>query len=525
MPEPILLSELHHGRVVRCYAGRPADVFAMFREAVVRGGERTAVVDGDLRWTYAELSARVEGCAARLAGLGLVAGDRLALLLENRADYLTVLLAAARLGLIAVPMNVRQRAPETAYALVQSGAVALLSDREQAANLPDRAEAPGLRHWLVYEDEAALWAATAPLSPTPPDCSAVGEDDPLCILYTSGTTGKPKGAVLTHLGILSSCLGTEAHLELVEGEAQILAVPASHVTGIVLVLMASVRVAGKVVICREFKARAFLELAVAERISYAILVPAMYKLCLMEPDFARFDLSAWRVGSYGGAPMAEATVNELAARLPGLTLVNIYGSTETTSPAVMMPLGEGGGRTTQVGRALPHADLVVMDERGRECPRGVQGEIWIAGPMTVPGYWDNPEATANGFAAGYWRSGDLGTMDADGYVTVHDRMKDMINRGGFKVYSAEVENCLMAHPAVAEAVVVGRPCPVLGERVEAFVVVSEAVDGAGLRAFCATRLSDYKVPDNVRLVPGPLPRNPNGKLLKTVVRAWLPKDG
>lgn len=521
MTDRKLRKEMHHGRVVSCHADRPADLFAMFAQAVRRAPDAIALVDGEQRWSYAALAARVERCAARLCALGLVAGDRIGILLDNRADYTTLLIASARIGTIAVPMNVRQRAPETAYALEDSGAVAIVYEDALGAQLPDRAGLPRVRHWLPYAAEAASWAGHSDAA-SMPERSAVGEDDPFCILYTSGTTGRPKGAVLTHLGIISGCIGSQRHLGLADGESMILSVPASHVTGILLVLMLSVRVAGKVVMQRGFKARAFLEMAQAERMSYAIMVPAMYKLCLMEPDYAAFDLSSWRIGAYGGAPMAEASIDALARETPQLTLINIYGSTETTSPAVMMPPGEGPRRPDKVGRALPYADILIMDADGRECPAGEQGEIWIAGPMTVPRYWNNPEATEKNFVGGYWKSGDIGTMDEDGYIRVLDRMKDMINRGGFKIYSVEVENALMAHEQVAEAVVIGRPCPVLGERVEAFVVTRSAVDGTGLRAFCADRLSDYKVPDHVYIVDGPLPRNANGKLLKNVVREWLP---
>lgn len=514
--------EVHYGRPVRCHAERPSDLHAMFMATVTRAPEATALVDGDERWSYCLLAERVGRCVVRLSRLGLVAGDRLALMLENRADYLTLLLAAARLGIICVPMNIRQRSPETAYALCDSGAVAIIHENALADGLPDRGEAPGVRHWLPFAEEARCWATVSAdaVSP-PPDRAAVVEDDPFCILYTSGTTGCPKGAVLTHFGLVTNCIGAQEHLGLTDGEVQVLSVPASHVTGLMLVLLLSVRLAGKVVIQRAFKARPFLELAEREGMSFAIMVPAMYTLCLMEPDYDRFRLDRWRVGAYGGAPVAEATIVALAERTPQLTLVNIYGSTETTSPAVMMPLGEGGARPDQVGRALPYCDLIVVDENGRELPHGEQGEIWIAGPMTVPRYWNNAEATAAGFSGGYWKSGDIGIVDADGYLQVLDRKKDMINRGGFKVYSVEVENVLLAHDDVAEAVVVGRPCPVLGERVEAFVVVRSTVEAETLRHFCADRLSDYKVPDHVCVVEGPLPRNPNGKLLKNVVREWL----
>ena len=517
-----LRKEVHHGRLVDCYQDRPVDIHAMFLDAVRRSPDAIALVDGQDRWSYAFLANRVAACAARLTSLGLAAGDRIAILLPNRSDYSTLLLAAARLGLIAVPMNIRQRPPETAYALDDSGAAAIIYDDALEDQLPARADLPQVRHWLRYTEEAAIWTSAAPETVADaPDRSAVGEDDPFCILYTSGTTGRPKGAVLTHLGLITICIGSQQHLQLQDGESMILAVPASHVTGIGLILMLSIRVAGKVVIQHAFKARPFLELAQAERMSYVIMVPAMYKLCLMEPDFADYDLSNWRVGAFGGAPMAESSIETLAVQLPQLTLVNIYGSTETSSPAVMMPLGDCPAHPDKVGKPLPYADIVIMDEGGRELPPGEQGEIWIAGAMTVPRYWNNPDATEKGFVGGYWKSGDIGTMDANGYIRVLDRMKDMINRGGFKIYSVEVENVLMSHDAVTEAVVVGNPCPVLGERVEAFVVAPDQADGSSLRDFCAQRLSDYKVPDHVYIVEGPLPRNPNGKLLKNAVREWL----
>ncbi|MBH2000519.1 MAG: AMP-binding protein, partial [Sphingomonadaceae bacterium] len=408
-----LRREVHHDRVVACHVDRPADVHVMFMDAVGRAPDAIALVDGGERLTYAQLAARVGQCAARLTALGLLAGDRIGILLDNRADYSTLLLATARLGVISVPMNIRQRAPETTYAISDSGAIAILYEDALEAQLPDRASLPHVRHWLSYTDEAAAWSAVPASGMEIPERSAVGEDDPFCILYTSGTTGRPKGAVLTYLGIVTGCIGSERHLGLIDGESMILSVPASHVTGILLILMLSIRVAGKVVIQRGFKARAFLELAQAEGMSFAIMVPAMYKLCLMEPDYAAFDLSRWRIGAFGGAPMAEATIEALAAQTPLLTLVNIYGSTETTSPAVMMPLGEGPARPDKVGRALPYVDILIMDEYGRELPPGEQGEIWIAGPMTVPRYWNNPEASERGFCGGYWKSGDIGTMDAE----------------------------------------------------------------------------------------------------------------
>ena len=229
----------------------------------------------------------------------------------------------------------------------------------------------------------------------------------------------------------------------------------------------------------------------------------MYQLCLLSAALASEDLSAWRIGGFGGAPMPEASIAALAQRLPGLTLINAYGATETTSPATLMPPGRGQPLDS-VGVALPAADIRVMDDDGREIAPGEVGELWIAGPMVVPGYWADAAATAASFTAGHWHSGDIGSVDAQGFVRIVDRKKDMLNRGGFKVYSVEVENVLMAWPGVVEAAVIGRPCPVLGERVHAVVHAPGMVtDEAALRAHCAERL----------------PRNANGKLLKRVLRA------
>jgi O-succinylbenzoic acid--CoA ligase len=185
----------------------------------------------------------------------------------------------------------------------------------------------------------------------------------------------------------------------------------------------------------------------------------------------------------------------------------------------MMPWGRTRAHADSVGVALPAADVKVMDDDGREVAPGETGELWIGGPMVVPGYWANPEATAASFTAGYWHSGDLGSVDAHGFVRVFDRKKDMLNRGGFKIYSVEVENTLMAWPGVLEAAVIGRPCPVLGERVHAVVHAPGAVvDEAALRAHCTQQLADYKVPETIRFSPEPLPRNANGKLMKRLLR-------
>ncbi|MEP6839711.1 MAG: fatty acid--CoA ligase family protein, partial [Bradyrhizobium sp.] len=254
---------------------------------------------------------------------------------------------------------------------------------------------------------------------------------------------------------------------------------------------------------------------------YTVMVPAMYNLCLLQPDFDSYDLSSWRIGGFGGAPMPIATIERLDARIPGLKLMNCYGATETTSPSTMMPGELTASHIDSVGLPCPGAEIIVMSSDGHQLPPGEIGELWIRSGSVIKGYWNNPKATAESFTAGFWHSGDLGSVDAENFVRVFDRQKDMINRGGLKIYSAEVESVLASHPDVVESAIIAKPCPVLGERVHAVVVTRNPVAGEVLRAWCAERLSDYKVPETIDLTSEPLPRNANGKVMKRQLReAW-----
>jgi long-chain acyl-CoA synthetase len=310
-------------------------------------------------------------------------------------------------------------------------------------------------------------------------------------------------------------------MRLTEDDRGLLAVPMSHVTGLIALVHLMVHCAATQVVMPAFKASEFIDLAARHRITSSLIVPAMFNLCLLAPNLEEADLSHWRVSGYGGAIMPEATLERIAERLPKLKLLNCYGATETTSPAAIMPPEETVARKEFVGLAVSCGDILVMDANGIEAPRGEAGEIWIAGAMVVPGYFNNPEATMREFAAGYWKSGDLGIMDEKGYLRVIDRLKDVINRGGFKIYASEVENVLLEHPAILEVAVVAKPCPVLGERVHAFVVLRQAVEGTELQRHCADLLSDYKIPETFRRLEGALPRNANGKVLKRNLREIL----
>jgi len=523
------MESLYGDRVVPCFAPRPKSFFGLFVSSVIERPKADALLFEGQRWSYEQCHQIVAGMACGFAAQGLKKGERVILFVDNRPEFLWVLLALQALACIVVPVGVREQRPGLAYIARQSGACAIVVDADLVDRIPDEHETPELRLRVVVGSGAGIPSTCIALNSiqdclnSPPEPAKVDETDIAFILYTSGTTGNPKGAMLTHLNVVHSALHYQACMRLQATDRSALAVPASHVTGLIAIIATMLHVGGAIAVVPTFKAERFIQLMASERITHTLMVPAMYTLCLMQPGFAHADLSAWRIGGYGGAPMPVATIDALTERLPGLVLINAYGATETTSPVTMMPMGLTRAHADSVGVPLPAADVRVMDDEGHELPAGETGELWIGGPMVVPGYWNNPQATAASFTAGYWHSGDMGSKDAQGYVRVLDRKKDMLNRGGYKVYSVEVENALMAWPGMAEAAVVARPCPVLGERVHAFVYApGQAPDNAALRAHCAQLLADYKVPETLTWCDTPLPRNANGKLMKRVLRAQLP---
>lgn len=516
--------EYQAGRLVRSYADRPAHIAALLRAAFVRSADGLAVVDGPRRISYREFGQRAEAMAANLAHLGVNPGDRIAVMALNGIEALLSVASIALAGAVVVPVGTRLKLPEISYIFDDSEPVAVLYAPEFAGELPERGPKAALRFAFGSDGFEALQEAPA----VPQKQVELAEQDYFGILYTSGTTGKPKGATLTHFNAVHSCMHWQAVHALGEGECTALCVPWSHVAGLCGVVLPFLGLGGTIVTLADFKRREFLQLAQQERITHALMVPAMYGLCLLEADLASFDLSAWRLGVYGSAPMPEPTIRRFAEIFPHLQMCNAYGATETTSPATIMPPGDGVKHSESIGKVVPCGDIRVMDDQGRELPAGEEGELWIGGPMVVPGYWRNPEANSSAFAGGYWKSGDIGAIDAEGYVRIADRKKDMVNRGGFKVYPAEVESVLTGLDGVVEAAVVGRPDPVLGERVVAFLNVNKDLSVEAVRAFCADRMADYKVPGDVVVGREPLPRNANGKIQKADLRRMaleLPPPG
>ena len=516
---PTQRKEYHGDRLITCYAERPANVNDMLARSFAQAAGQLALVDGAQRLTYDELQAQARRLAQALTDRGVVKGDRVAVMLPNQKEAVLSVIAICQIGAVVVPLGTRLRAPEISYIFEDAQPVAIIHAAAFTAELP----AGGPDASMRLECGSQPWKAMLAESQTP--CAApvqVDEHDAFGILYTSGTTGKPKGAVLTHFNVVHSCMHWEDAHQLTRRERTLVCVPWSHVAGLCGVVLPFLGIGGTLVLMADFKRRDFLELAQKERITHALMVPAMYGLCLLEPDLESFDLREWRIGAYGSAPMPEPTIQRFAKAFPQLQMCNCYGATETTSPATMMPRGDGVLHADSIGRTVPCGDIRVMSDAGVELAPGEEGELWIGGPMVVPFYWRNPDASAASFLAGYWKSGDIGAIDAGGYVRIADRKKDMINRGGFKVYPAEVESVLAGIEGVIEAAVIGHPDDILGESVIAFLNVSAdsatVIDESAVRRFCAGQMADYKVPGRVIVAQTPLPRNANGKIQKADLR-------
>jgi fatty-acyl-CoA synthase len=470
--------------------------------------------------SYAELDERVTRLARALADRGVGAGDRVAVLGLNGLEVWEAYLAGVRLGAVVVPVNFRLVADEVAYVLGDSGAVALVVDTalaEVAAKA--RAQVPGVRAVLTiggdYE-EALAAAGTEPLD------VEVDEGAAAFIMYTSGTTGRPKGAVLTHRNLLMHVFSQVTHLGVDPSDrVAVPGAPLFHIAGLAGGLP-PLLLGGTHVILRSggFDPVATLDLIERERVTNIFLVPAMWAAVVAVPDIASRDLSSLRRISWGAAPASTTLLRTLIDTFPQAEVVTAFGQTEC-SPVTCFLRGEDSVRKIgSIGTPMLNVEVRVVDDAMDDVPQGEVGEIVYRSPMVMREYWGKPEATAEAFAGGWFHSGDLVRQDEDGYLYVVDRKKDMIITGGENVYCAEVEDVLAGHPKVGEVALIGVPDARYGEAPLAVVAPRDPADPptpAELTAWCRERLAGYKNPREYSIV-GALPRNPSGKVLKTRLR-------
>lgn len=531
-----LALETHHGVPCAVYRDRPRSLTELLDSAVAAGPERQAVAEvreaGTRRVTYGELGRDVEKLATGLHRLGVARGDRVGLLMVNCIPFCLTLFAIARLGAVAVPLNTKCRAIELEHALRDAGVVCLVMNPNWWDSIAPIKERLPLQH-VIVTDPAEISSSGPRHRQTVPGGIAFdslfetgalppvtcGEHDPAIIMYTSGTTGASKGAILSHWNLAHAILSYRDTLGLGEDERTAVAVPLFHVTGLIAQFLLMVHLGGTTVLLPTFHAGRLLRVMQDERITFLHAAPTVYIKLLQEPIFASLDLGHWRVAAAGGAAMPPEAIDLLALSLPRLRFHAVFGMTETSSPCTVMPAGEQRRHPTSSGLPIPVMAARIIDEQGQELGPGGIGELLVSGATVAEGYWSNPEATARTIDGGWLRTGDIAVIDEDGYVTILDRKKDMINRGAEKVYCVEVENVLHGHPGVLEAALVGIPDPVYGELVKAVIVprLGTAVSGEEIRTWVRASLAHFKAPDVVEFRDA-LPRNPNGKVIKSLLR-------
>jgi long-chain acyl-CoA synthetase len=540
-----------HGREIRTWKNAPPTLREVFQVGSTFG-ERIFVVLDDDRITYEAFTNATLALAKRLQDDGVKKGDRVAIVMRNLPEWPVAFFAAVLVGAIATPLNAWWTGEELAYGLKDSGATLALFDMERFNRIAPLLETlPDLKRIYITRtpllppsDKLARlesvvgspreWASLSP--GTLPDVPLAPDDD-VSIFYTSGTTGNPKGAVQSHRNAICAIFAPQfsaARAFLRRGEplpppdpnlqrSALLSVPFFHTTGCHAILCPTVATGGKIVMQRRFEPAAAMALIQREKITSAGGVPAIAWQILEHPDRAQYDLSSLESIAYGGAPAAPELVRRLKEVFPKSTPGIGWGMTETTSTFSSNTAEDYVARPESSGPALPVCDMKVVDAAGAALPVGEIGELLVRGPNVVRGYWRKPEANAATFVDGWLKTGDLARLDDDGFVYIVDRKKDMLIRGGENIYCIEVEDALYRHPAIMDAAVIGLPHRILGEEPAAVVTLKpdRAATEQEIRDFVATKIAAFKVPVRVVILHESLPRNANGKIMKTKLRGYF----
>ena len=467
--------------------------------------------------SYGELLDRIDRLAAELAAGGVGRGDRVGYLGLNDPMFLITLFAAARIGAVFVPLNYRLTAAELGYILADAGVHTLLADAAHAAVAGPVLSGSGVRRALAlsavpgWEPLPDLLANRGRLAaPARP-----GPEEVAVIMYTSGTTGRPKGAMLTHGNLFWNNVNALLSFDVSQDDVSLVAAPLFHIGGLNVTTLLTLQKGGQIVLMPTFDPGQALKLIAEYRVTTMFGVPAMFLFMSGVPEFAAADLSSVRLLICGGAPVPQTLISRYGQR--GIAFVQGYGLTETAPLALVLRTDEVSVKAGAAGHAvLPLSDVRLVDAQNNPVPPGERGEICVRGPQVMAGYWHNREATDAVFDAGGWfHTGDIGQADQDGYVYVVDRLKDMVITGGENVYPAEVEAVLYHHPAIAEVAVLGTPHERWGEAVTAVVALKPgaALTLEELSAFARDQLAGYKIPLRLEFVDA-LPRNPAGKVLK-----------
>ena len=485
--------------------------------------------DGSLRLTYKELNESCNRLCNAFVAAGIEKGERVGLLLMNSREFMEAYYALAKIGAVVVPLNWRLVADELEFILKDSGTKRLIFDKEfvdTVADLHSRGDKTDIAQWLQVEsdpDNVAFFAdhyqafrdAASAAEPVVTAC----DDDMLYIMYTSGTTGLPKGVVHTHATAIGGLITIGATAEYEAKDRYLACLPMFHV-GALTPLAVNVWRGATNVVMRSFDPVRAWELIQDEKITVGLAVPAMLNF-MVQVAYDQYDYSSVRWIMTGAAPVPVALTQQYQDM--GIGIQQVYGLTETCGPACLMDADNALRKPESTGRAFFHTEVRIVDDAGRDCAPGEAGEVWVKGAHIMREYWNRPEATAETIVQGGWlRTGDVATMDEEGFVAIQDRIKDMIISGGENVYPAEIEGVLAAHPGIAEAAVIGQESAKWGESPLAIVVKTDPdLSEADVINYCQGKLAGYKQPKAAVFIEE-IPRNPSGKILKRVLREQFP---
>ncbi|MDO0929117.1 acyl-CoA synthetase [Streptomyces sp. TG1A-8] len=490
--------------------GHGSTVDGVLRRSARRTPARIALEYGGRTWTYGELDDAVSRAATVLLAQGLVPGDRVGAYGHNSDAYLIAFLACARAGLVHVPVNQNLTGDDLAHIIGQSGSALVLTDPGLAGRLP-----AGPRSLALRDADGSLLARLAGAPPY--DGPEPRTEDLVQLLYTSGTTALPKGAMMTHRALVHAYLSAITALDLSAGDRPVHALPLYHSAQMHVFLLPYLAVGATNTVLDAPDGNRLFDLVEAGRADSLFAPPTVWIALANRPDFADRDLGGLRKAYYGASVMPVPVLRRLRERLPGLAFYNCFGQSEIGPLALVLGPDEHEGRLDSCGRPVLFVDARVVDDRGEDVPDGTPGEIVYRSPQLCEGYWDRPEETAEAFRNGWFHSGDLAVRDAEGYFTIVDRVKDVINSGGVLVASRQVEDALYTHERVAEAAVIGLPDERWIEAVTAVVVPRGEVSEEQLITHVRQRLAPFKAPKRVLFV-AELPRNASGKILKRELR-------
>jgi fatty-acyl-CoA synthase len=485
--------------------------------------DKEAVVDGDQRLSYARLNWKVNRLANAMSQMGLKYGDRVGVLSYNRIEFLEIIMASAKLGLLLVPLNWRLTPPELAFNLNDSQTEIILFDPEFTGAVKDLKKQVSLKHAVcfgteakdghsAYEDLLADAPKDEPIPDTLPSLNS-----PHIIMYTAGTTGKPKGAVLSQGTAFWNAVNLNIALDFTSRDRNLLVLPMFHIGGIGLFTLPMLYAGGTVILQRTFDPLKTLDLLVSEDISLFFGVPAVFLALIQHPDFKADAFDRVRLVMSGGAPMPVSLIKQY--HQAGILLQQGFGMSEAAPSIATLSKDLALKKAGSIGRAVFHLEAKIVDDDMQEIPRGEVGELVIRGPNLMTEYWNRKEATQDAFAGGWFHTGDLARMDEDGDLYIVERKKDMFISGGENVYPAEVENAIFEMSQVAEAAVIGVPDKKWGEVGRAVVALKadQILSADDIVAHLQNRLAKFKIPRQIEFVDQ-LPRNAAGKVLKTELR-------